>query len=156
MLLRQLVERGLDAVADLEFVGTAAARQREADHRLAVEQCELGRIGGAVGDRRERGQPHVPAIAEGDAVVAQRLRIGDRADRAHGLLATVEFGLAARALDLGRGQLLADLAGGDAQRLQRLWIQVHPHLPLDAADAVDRGHAFHAVQRAHHVAIDEP
>jgi hypothetical protein len=99
---------------------------------------------------------HVPAIAEGDAVVAQCLRIGNRADRAHGLLATVQFGLAARALDLGRGELLADLAGGHALRLQRAQRQVHPHLPLDAADAVDRGHAFDAVQRAHHVAIDEP
>src|SRR3546814_8343055 len=64
-------------------------------------------------------QTCVLPIWQADRVVVQRLGTVDGADGADHLLLAVELGLAAGALDLDPRQLLRDVAGGDAQRLQR-------------------------------------
>ena len=96
---------------------------------------------------RDRRQPHGAAVGQADRVIAQRLRVGDGADGADHLLAAVEFGLAAGALDLDARELLRDVAGGHAEGLQRVGIEVDADLAVDAADALDLRHAGHAVHR---------
>ena len=104
----------------------------------------------------QRVQPCVLAIGQGNREVAQGLRIGYGIERAHALLAAVLLGLAARAIDLHRRQLLVHRTGGDALCEQGLRVEIHPNLPVHAANAGDGRHPIDAIQGARHIAIDEP
>ena len=81
------------------------------------------------------------------------LRAAERADR---LVAVAELAAAAGHVDIGGAQRAVDVAGGDAERVQPVGIELDLDLARHAAIAVDAGDALQALQLADDRVVDEP
>ena len=105
------------------------------------------------GDFRQRD---AAAVAERDL---ELLEIGNRlgaAQRADRLVAAAEIGAAAGHVDVGRTQRPVDVAGGGAERVQPVGVELDLDLARHAAIAVDAGDALQALQLADDRIVDEP
>ena len=67
-----------------------------------------------------------------------------------------EIGAAAGHVDIGRAQRAVDVAGGGAERIQPVGVELDLDLARHAAVAVDAGDALQALQLADDRVVDEP
>ncbi len=128
----------------------------EADHRAAVQRREAAPLGGAAGDARDIGQPHLATAGGRDRQFAQRLHRLRRAEHAHRLLAAADLGAAAGHVDARAAQRIVDLRCGQAERRHPAGIERDVDLARHAADHIDLRDALARDQLARDRVLDEP
>ena len=131
-----------------DFGRALGALDHEGDDLAAVHLGDRALLAIAVLDLAEIGEPDEAAAGKRDLRLRQLVGVPGVAEHAHGLLGTGDLGAAAGAVHVALAKLLIDLRGGDALRLQCRRIEDHADVPVDAADAADRGDALEAEQRA--------
>ena len=152
----QLGDRRLDAPVDVDVALALAAEDAERHDGLVVDAGEGLRLLPGVGDGGDLRQRDAAAAAQRDF---QLLQVGERlgaAQRADRLVAAAEIGAAAGQVDIGRAQRAVDVAGGDAERVQPVGVELDLDLARHAAIAVDAGDALQALQLADDGVVDEP
>jgi hypothetical protein len=152
----QPLQRTRHAGGHFDLAGAQAARDLEADYRLAVQQRQAAPLGHRVGHGGDLVEPHAAAVGQDDV---EGRDLGGRlhgANGAHRLLGPAQIGAAAAGLLLHLAQLPRDVGRGGVQGEQPGGVELHPHLARDTAHARHGAHAAHLQQAARHRVVDEP
>ena len=154
--LPDLVDFLLHRGGDDDVALALGAPDAERDDGFAVEPGEGARRRHGVGHDAEIFEPDLAAHRQADhhsGKLVEGLGSRQRPDR---LVAAADFGEAAGEVDIGAAQPLADIGGGQADRLQPVGVERHQDFAVDAADALHLGDAAHPLQRPLHHVVDEP
>ena len=152
----QLLQALAHARAHLDLAGTAAARDLEAHHRLAIQKRGGGAFGHRVLDFCDLVEPDAAAVRKGDLHASEFVRRLEGRHGAQRLLAATDVGHATGAFDLHPRQLARDVGRRGAQRLQLERVELDLHLAVHTAHPVHRTHAAHRQQQLGHVVVHEP
>ena len=156
VLFLDLAQLGPGIVVGGDFGRALRALDVEADHLPPVHLGDgaLLRIG--VLDRAEVGEANRASARNHDVGLRQIVGGSGIAEHAYRLLRTGDLGAAAGGVEICLAQLLVDLRGGDALRLQRGRIEHHADVALDSALAGDCGDAFDPEHPARNIIVDVP
>ena len=148
-LFQRLVEDG--------NVGSAlGAAHREIDDFLVAHLADRSAFRIAVADRGDIGELDRTPAAELDLALAERIGIVAIAEDTDRLARPANLGHPASSIDIALAKQAIDLTGGDTQRLHSRKVEDDFDLAIDAAEAVDLGHALDAEQLLGHRIVDEP
>ena len=140
-----LVDALLHRGGDDDVARALGAPDPEGDDGLAVEAGEGPWRGDGIGHDAEIFQADLAAHRQADhhsGQLVEGLGAREGPDR---LVAAADFGAAAGDVDIGAAQQLADIGRRQADRLQPVGIERHQDFAVDAADALHRGDAAHAL-----------
>ena len=141
-----LLDLGAAASATVMSLAPLPRVMEKATTDLPSSSGEGARFFPGIGDGAEFIEPDLAAAWQGDGgrgEIGDGLLAGQRADC---LLAVGDLAAAAGQVDVGGAQLGVDVAGGDAECEQAVGIERDVDFAGHAADAVDGGNAFDALQ----------
>ena len=141
---------------DLHFAGAPAAADFETNHRPAIQQGLHAWLGHGVDHPGNLFQADAPAAGNGKLQRSQFLGRSHRGQGAHWLFTAADTGPPAGAFALHIAQLVGNLGGGRAQRLQLDRVQLDGDFAAGPAHAGDRADTRHRQQSLGECVIDEP
>src|SRR5574337_581555 len=156
ILALQLVQRGEHAVSHLDLARPPAARDLEADHQLAVEQCRGSLLADGVSHRRHLVKKDAPPVRQHDVHRRQLVGTLHRRDGAHRLFDPADVRPTARRFLLHRTQLPRNVGGCHVERQHARRVELDANLTRHATDPCHGTNAAPGKQCVTNGVVHEP